>query len=114
MAFKLGREKRGFKGPIIRKNLAKGILGEANNDGSIFIHKDIKPGSKQEQTVINHEAKHAEDMKAGVLGYGDDWVRYKNKTYHRKGFFTHQPIFLYRVRYQCPIFSIISCFSSTL
>ena len=84
MAFKLGREKRGFKGPIIRKNLAKGILGEANNDGSIFIHKDIKPGSKQEQTVINHEAKHAEDMKKGILDYGDDYVRYKGKTYHRK------------------------------
>ena len=23
-------------------------------------------------------------MDAGILGYGDNWVRYKNKTYHRK------------------------------
>ncbi len=33
--FKLGDEKRGFKGPILRKTLAKGVLGEANMDGSI-------------------------------------------------------------------------------
>ena len=84
MAFKLGKEKRGFKGPIIRKSLAKGILGEANKDGSIFINEKVKPGSAQEEQVINHESKHAEDMKKGVLDYGDDYVRYKGKTYHRK------------------------------
>ena len=84
MAFKLGRETRGFKGPIIKKKLGHGILGEANNDGSIFINKDIKPGSEQEKTTIRHEGKHAEDMQKGVLGYGDDWIRYKGKTYPRK------------------------------
>jgi hypothetical protein len=89
MAFKLGRETREFKtprnvGPIVRKKLGKGILGEANNDGSIFINKDIKPGSEQEKTTIRHEGKHAEDMQKGILDYGDDWIRYKGKTYHRK------------------------------
>jgi hypothetical protein len=87
--FKLGKEKREFKtsktiGPIVRKELGRGILGEANKDGSIFINKDIKPGSKQEQTTINHEAQHAKDMKSGMLSYGDDYVKYKGKTYHRK------------------------------
>ena len=28
--------------PVLRKDLGKGILGEANNDGSIFIHKKIR------------------------------------------------------------------------
>ena len=86
--FKLGREQREYKTPqntpIIRKKLDKGILGEANKDGSIFINKDIKPGSKQEETTVKHEGQHARDMKAGILGYGDDYVRYKGKSYHRK------------------------------
>ena len=87
--FKLGRERREVKtpekiGPIVRKELDKGILGEANKDGSIFINNKLKPGSKQEQTTINHETQHAKDMKSGMLGYGDDYVRYKGKTYHRK------------------------------
>ena len=89
MAFKLGSETRDFKtpgkiGPIVRKTLDKGVLGEANNDGSIYISKDIKPGSAQEKQVIRHEAKHADDMKKGILDYGDNWVRYKGKTYPRK------------------------------
>ena len=88
MGFKLGRESRGVKSseetPIFRKKLDKGILGEANNDGSIFISKDIKPGSKQEKEVIAHEGKHAKDMSSGKLGYGDDHVRYNGKSYHRE------------------------------
>ena len=84
MGFKLGKETRGFKGPIVRKTLEKGILGEANKDGSIFINKEVKPGSEQEKTIIKHEAKHAEDMKKGILDYTDNYVRYKGKTYHRK------------------------------
>ena len=88
MAFKLGREDRKFRTPentpIFRKKLDKGVLGEANNDGSIFISKNVKPGSEQEKTVIKHEGQHAKDMKAGILNYGDDWVRYQGKTYPRK------------------------------
>ena len=53
MSFKLGKEHRKFRTPkntpIIRKNLDKGILGEANNDGSIFIDKSVKPGSALER-----------------------------------------------------------------
>ena len=84
MAYKLGSEKRGFKGPILRKNLEKGVLGEANKDGSIYIDKSVPKGSALEKRVINHEAKHAIDMKQGKLDYGDDYVRYKGVTYPRK------------------------------
>ena len=88
MAFKLGKQTRQYntpdRNPIFRKKLDEGILGEANKDGSIYINKDIKPGSAQEKQVINHEKQHAKDMKSGMLDYGDNWVRYKSKTYHRK------------------------------
>ena len=85
MAFKLGTGKRGFNTPpIVRRSLAKGVLGEANNDGSIHINEKVKPGSKLEKRVYNHEKQHQDDMKAGILDYGDDFVRYHNKTYHRK------------------------------
>lgn len=69
--------------PIIRKSLQDGVLGEANNDGTIFLNKNIKPNSKQEKEVINHEMKHIDDMRSGKLGYGDDYVRYNGKTYPR-------------------------------
>ena len=88
MAFKLGRENRKYRTPentpIFRKKLKEGVLGEANKDGSIFINEKVKPGSAQEKQVLEHEGQHAKDMKAGVLGYGDDWIRYKGKTYPRK------------------------------
>ena len=88
MGFKLGKQTRQYntpdRNPIFRKKLDEGILGEANKDGSIYINKDIKPGSAQEKQVINHEKQHAKDMKSGMLDYGDNWVRYKSKTYHRK------------------------------
>tara|TARA_R100000329_G_scaffold143623_1_gene127757 strand:+ start:28 stop:381 length:354 start_codon:yes stop_codon:yes gene_type:complete len=87
MAFKLGSEKRGFKNSknvIIRKKLDKGVLGEANKDGSIFISNSVKKGSPLEREVIKHEKKHADDMAAGKLDYGDNYVRYNGKTYPRK------------------------------
>jgi len=88
MSFKLGRENRGFKNskdtPIFRKNLDKGILGEANMDGSIYIDKSVKPGSAQDKQIQNHEGLHAKEMKSGKIEYGDDFVRDGKKTYHRK------------------------------
>ena len=70
--------------PVIRKPLEEGILGEANMDGSIYINENIIPGSKEERQVINHEMRHATDMKLGKLAYGDDFVKYNGITYPRK------------------------------
>ena len=70
--------------PVIRKPLASGIMGEANMDGSIYISDNIVPGSKEEKQVINHEMRHATDMKIGKLAYGDDFVKYNGVTYPRK------------------------------
>ena len=70
--------------PVIRKSLAEGILGEANMDGSIYISDKIIPGSEEERQVINHEMRHATDMKLGKLAYTDDSVTYNGEVYQRK------------------------------
>ena len=69
--------------PILRKPLGKGILGEANNDGTIFLHKKVKPGSEQEEHVVMHEMVHMTDMKLGKLAYDDNYVRWNGVTYDR-------------------------------
>ena len=70
--------------PVIRKTLDEGILGEANMDGTIFISDKIVPGSEEERQVINHEMRHATDMKLGKLAYSDDSVTYNGQVYPRK------------------------------
>ena len=83
------------KSPVLRKDLEDGVLGEANNDGTIFISKSIKEGSPLEAEVVGHEQKHLDDMKAMVknpgkkrkvkkLGYGDDFVMWKGKKLKRE------------------------------
>ena len=69
--------------PIIRKPLDPGILGEANMDGSIYVSDKIKPGSAEDRKVINHEMRHATDMKIGKLAYSDDFVKFDGVTYPR-------------------------------
>ena len=69
--------------PVIRKPLGKGIMGEANMDGSIFINENIVPGSAEEKEVVNHEMRHATDMRIGKLAYGDNFVKYNGMTYPR-------------------------------
>ena len=70
--------------PVIRKPLASGIMGEANMDGTIFISDKIVPGSKEEKEVLNHEMRHATDMRVGKLAYGDNFVKYDGTIYERK------------------------------
>ena len=93
MAFKLGKSssrKPIASGgllksvPVYKKKLGDGILGEAYSDGTIAVDKDVKEGSQQYKDIVAHEMDHAKRMKSGELGYGDDWVRYKGKTYPRK------------------------------
>ncbi len=104
MGFKLGRQKEAiahqgnlkkklsFKADdtsipgniVVRKKLDKGILGEANMDGSIFISNEVQPNSPIEKQVLLHEMRHATDMKLGKLSYGDDFVKYDGITYPRE------------------------------
>jgi hypothetical protein len=104
MAFKLGRE-RGLQAssgevktklsfrrnqqatipgtPIIAKPLANGIMGEANMDGSIYVSDRLDPNSAEYRQTINHEMRHATDMKLGKLAYDDDHIMYNGERFER-------------------------------
>ena len=70
--------------PVLRKDLGKDVLGEANNDGSIFIHNKVKPGSEQEKHVLMHEMVHQTDMRVGKLAYDDNFIKWNGEIYDRK------------------------------
>jgi hypothetical protein len=68
------------KSPI--KDLAPGVLGEANKDGSIIIAKGLSKEKRKE--VIKHEKIHQKEIKSGKLDYDDNFVYYGKKKYERK------------------------------
>ncbi len=70
--------------PVIRKNLEEGIMGEANMDGSIYVSDKLQPGGFEERQVINHEMRHATDIRIGILEYGDNYVKHNGNTYPRE------------------------------
>ena len=70
--------------PVIRVPLDEGIMGEANMDGTIYVNKNITPGSHEDKQVINHEMRHATDMKLGKLAYSDDDVTYNGDVFPRE------------------------------
>ena len=70
--------------PVIRVPLDEGIMGEANMDGSIYVNELIEPGSFEDRQVINHEMRHATDMKIGKLEYADDYIKYDGETFPRE------------------------------
>jgi len=70
--------------PIIPMPLEKGIMGEANMDGSIYVSNKLDPNSAEYRQVINHEMRHATDMKLGKLAYDDDHIMYNGERFERK------------------------------
>ena len=70
--------------PVIRVPLDEGVMGEANMDGSIYINELIQPNSYEDKQVINHEMRHATDMKIGKLEYGDDYVKWNGEIFPRQ------------------------------
>ena len=56
--------------PIYRTLDEDGILGLANKNGTIRVHKDIS--GMQLRETIEHEKVHLEDMKNGLLWYDDE------------------------------------------
>ena len=70
--------------PVIRMDLEPGVMGEANMDGSIYISDKIVPNSFEERQVVNHEMRHATDMKVGKLEYGDNYIKWNGETFSRE------------------------------
>ena len=73
--------------PVIRVPLEEGdqfeILGEANMDGSIYVSDKLEPGSFEDRQVINHEMRHATDIRLGKLSYTDDSITYNGEEFPR-------------------------------
>ena len=69
--------------PIVRRDLSKGILAEANDDGTIFVSNKLEPGSAQERATLAHEMQHMTDMKTGKLAYTDDMIEWNGNRYQR-------------------------------
>ena len=86
---RFGREPHGEEGsvpgtPVIRVPLEEDIMGEANMDGSIYINENLTPGSHDFNQTLNHEMRHATDMKIGKLAYSDDDITYNGEVFPRK------------------------------
>jgi len=74
----IDKETSTYNTPVFKKNLEGGILGEANNDGTIFIDKSLK--GKNKENAVNHEKVHLEQMAQGRLQYTDNTVTWKKDT----------------------------------
>lgn len=68
--------------PIYNANLEDGVLGKANNNGTILVSDKITD-PEEKQSVIEHEKVHIDQMKRGDLDYDDDFVYWKGKKYSR-------------------------------
>jgi len=70
--------------PVIAKPLGEGIMGEANMDGTIYVNQNLDPNSFEYRQVVNHEMRHATDMKLGKLAYDDDHIMYNGERFERE------------------------------
>jgi len=88
MAFKLKSPFDYNNTPIYSADMEDGVLGLANNNGTILISKYLSPAKAKE--VIKHEEVHIEQMSRNVdkngrgdLDYDDKYVYWKGKKYLR-------------------------------
>ena len=70
--------------PIIRVPLEEGVMGEANMDGTIYVNNQLNPNSLEYRQTINHEMRHATDMRLGKLAYDDNSVTYNGEVFPRE------------------------------
>ena len=69
--------------PVIRVPLEEGVMGEANMDGTIYVSDKLDPNSFEYRQTVNHEMRHATDMKIGKLAYDDDHIMYNGERFER-------------------------------
>jgi len=67
--------------PVYHVDMEEGVLGKANNNGTIIINQNLDPCKIPD--VIAHERVHIDQMRRGDLDYDDDYVYWKGKKYSR-------------------------------
>jgi len=70
--------------PIYQVDTEDGIMGQANDNGTIIVDKNLSP--LEQQDVVRHEKVHIGQMKSGDLSYTDTHVIWKGKEYDRSKF----------------------------
>jgi hypothetical protein len=84
MAFKLNNPPYKIDNtPVYKIDMEEGVMGKANNNGSIVINKDLDPS--EVERVVEHEKIHLEQMERGDLNYDNENVYWKGKKYSRYG-----------------------------
>ena len=81
MAFKIKPPYSLDNTPIYHDDMEDGVLGKAENNGTIIINQDVSPSKMHE--VIAHERVHIDQMKRGDLDYDDKNVYWKGKIIPR-------------------------------
>jgi hypothetical protein len=82
MAFKLNNPPYKIDNtPVYKIDMEEGVMGKANNNGSIVINKDLDPS--EVERVVEHEKIHLEQMERGDLNYDNENVYWKSKKYSR-------------------------------
>ena len=93
--FKLGNETRQARTPentpILKKKLRKGVLAEANSDGTIFVDPKLKKGTDKYNKTLAHELQHMNDMESGRANYDDNWVKWEGVKYKRQNGYIDGP-----------------------
>ncbi len=82
MAFKLKPPYSLDNTPIYHVDMEDGVLGKANNNGTIIVSNKIN-STVQLKDVVDHEMIHINQMKRGDLDYDDKYVYWKGKKYLR-------------------------------
>ena len=67
--------------PIYQVDMEDGVMGKANNNGTIIVNKNLDPSEIDD--VVSHEKVHLDQMKRGDLDYDDENVYWKGKKYPR-------------------------------
>ena len=80
--FKINPPFEGDATPIYATDLEEGVLGKANNNGTILVSDKITD-PQERQSVIEHEKVHIDQMKRGDLDYDEDFVYWKGKKYNK-------------------------------
>tara|TARA_R110001606_G_scaffold102532_2_gene224900 strand:- start:1616 stop:1924 length:309 start_codon:yes stop_codon:yes gene_type:complete len=82
MAFKLDKPPYSSNStPIYRVGMEDGVLGKANNNGTIILRQGMT--LEQEDEVIDHEMVHIDQMLRGDLDYDEKYVYWKGKKIPR-------------------------------
>lgn len=70
-------------GRVVKTKLDKGVHGETENDGTIYINKDLSP--VQQKIALSHEKVHRDQILRKDLSYDDNHIYWNGKKYPRKG-----------------------------